>query len=356
LLDDGMTAASGSTEAGTEAQNAYTVALQEGAAELAEQIRLEDALAKRRADATAGLRSIEAAAEAEVATQAEAIQAAYDARIAKIRELARETVDLDAVADATAAAEVARATALADLAEQTQERAKQAHEQALMDAEALRAAYASTLMGVTKAADAAFSVYSDTHAQTAAALHRKLTEGAEDMTDAERKEIEKRLAEQRRAALAGFRAAQAVQIAQAEMAAALSAVEAYASLVGIPLAGPVLAAAAAASAIAFGLAQAAAIAAQPTPVFHVGGMVDDVPATLQRGEAILSRRGRAIIGDEMIEAANRGTQPATMPQRVQALVVYQHRAFAAFLRDFAAGGGLLDLMPARSTPIAHRVR
>ena len=88
--------------------------------------------------------------------------------------------------------------------------------------------------------------------------------------------------------------------------------------------------------------------------FHMGGIVDDVPATLQRGEAILTRRGRATIGDDTIAAANRGT--AQQEQVIRVETVYQHKAFRPFFRDFATAGGLAQYLPERGRPVGHRMR
>ena len=180
----------------------------------------------------------------------------------------------------------------------------------------------------------------------------------ESMTAFERAQLEARAGEHRRKALAAFQASKAVAVAQAQISAALAAILAYTSIVGTPFGGLVLAPIAAGAALAFGLAQSVAIAAQPPPAFHSGGFTDDVPTTLLRGEAVLSRRGRATIGDDMIEAANRGTtRPMGGGDRaINPQIVYQHRAFAPFLRDFAAAGGLAPYLPPRQAPIAHRIR
>lgn len=92
------------------------------------------------------------------------------------------------------------------------------------------------------------------------------------------------------------KAAQALQIVAATAATYSSAVKAYDSTIGIPVAGPFLAPVAAAAAIAAGLANVAQIKAQ---TFHTGGTVgpngqklrsDEVPAILQTGERVLSRQ------------------------------------------------------------------
>lgn len=89
-----------------------------------------------------------------------------------------------------------------------------------------------------------------------------------------------------------FRTQQAISIAQAMMNTYLAATKALAE--GGPVAGPFLAGAI----TAIGLAQVATIASQK-PKFHDGGYVhgtqlsNEVSATLQTGEGVLSRRGMA---------------------------------------------------------------
>ena len=71
----------------------------------------------------------------------------------------------------------------------------------------------------------------------------------------------------------GFAIYKAAAIAQAVIGTYSSAVKAYESLAGIPVVGPVLGAAAAATAVAFGLQQVAAIRAQQPPGRALGGTV-----------------------------------------------------------------------------------
>lgn len=86
-----------------------------------------------------------------------------------------------------------------------------------------------------------------------------------------------------------------------------AAMAAYASAAAIPVVGFVLGPAAAAAAVAFGMAQVAAIASAQVPTMHTGGPVtmtaadrrglapDEVHRVLQTGEGVLSRRGMAAL-------------------------------------------------------------
>ena len=359
MLVDEVGEAKDRTDAAAKAQRDYAAAVSEAAAEINETAKLERARSEGHAAAIAALRDLEAAALASTQSDTDKINATYDARIAKIRELATVTGDLDAIQGATAAAETERQAALSDLDAKRATQQLATNQQSIEDAQRLGAAYAQTTGMVLDAGAAAFGTYVEIQANAAAALEADMEARGESMTAFERAQLEARAGEHKRKALAAFQASKAVAIAQAEISAALAAIQAYTSIVGIPFGGLVLAPIAAAAALAFGLAQSVAIAAQPPPAFHSGGFTDDVPTTLLRGEAVLSRRGRATIGDDMIEAANRGTRGASAGSAggtMNAQIVYQHRAFAPFLRDFAAAGGLAPYLPPRQAPIAHRIR
>jgi len=91
----------------------------------------------------------------------------------------------------------------------------------------------------------------------------------------------------------GAKAAKAFAIVQATIDTYASAVAAYKAVVGIPVVGPALATAAAAGAIAAGLAQVAAIKAQK---YQMGGIVggssyggDQINAKLNSGEMVLNQ-------------------------------------------------------------------
>ena len=86
----------------------------------------------------------------------------------------------------------------------------------------------------------------------------------------------------------------AAQIVQITISTAQAAISAFSSLVGIPVVGPALGAAAAAVAAAFGATQIALVASQPNPyqkgTLNVEGPIkhkDSVHAILQPGEAVI---------------------------------------------------------------------
>ena len=123
--------------------------------------------------------------------------------------------------------------------------------------------------------------------------------------------------------MAAFIVQKAVSLSQAAVATALAVITALAT--GGP-AGPALAVAAG---IAGGIS-IAAIAAEPPPSFHSGGMVsagapDEITARLLRSEAVLSPQGVAAAGGEDgVRDLNRGaggSQPVVSVLQVRSRVV-----------------------------------
>jgi hypothetical protein len=122
---------------------------------------------------------------------------------------------------------------------------------------------------------------------------------------------------------AGFAVWKASALAQIAVSTITASMRAIAELG--PIAGPISAALIAAT----GAVAAGEVAAEQ-PTFHMGGSnnrVDEVNATLQRGETVLTARGTA----EIVSAINRGQMGGGGggPQ----IQVYEHRAFGRFIRD-----------------------
>tara|TARA_A200000159_G_scaffold162979_1_gene188065 strand:- start:17431 stop:20355 length:2925 start_codon:yes stop_codon:yes gene_type:complete len=110
---------------------------------------------------------------------------------------------------------------------------------------------------------------------------------------------------------AALKAQKAISIAQATVKTYESATSAYASMAGIPVVGPALGVAAAAGAIAAGLANVAAIATSPTSVgsYATGGIVpgssysgDSLTANVNSAEMILNRQQQS----QLFNMANGG--------------------------------------------------
>lgn len=155
--------------------------------------------------------------------------------------------------------------------------------------------------------------------------------------DAGKKNIDTSTKAGKRAAMAQWRTEKGVHMAAAGILMALGIARAAASLPPPANAIPI------ATAAITGAANVAAVAAAPAPKFHAGGLVqapDEVHAVLQTGEAVLSRTGRAALGDEAIQRANSG-RDAAPPIRVIAETHYRHQSFDRFITDNLLRGGPL---------------
>lgn len=181
----------------------------------------------------------------------------------------------------------------ADLIEQYNQEAKDSHREAMAE---VAANIADTFMS-------SVNTYANSLEQIARATSDRLSDEANNLTEAERAQLERRLEAQKKAATTGFRIQQAAEIAQATMSTVKGATEAFnsvfatvpypANLVLAPITAGVVAAA--------GAAQVAAIASQAPPKFHVGSVgatsgesgSGEFLAVLQGGEGIVPRSAMA---------------------------------------------------------------
>lgn len=211
-------------------------------------------------------------------------------------------------------------------------------------------------------------------ALTGAALTRAYLEGkvgAEELSEAQQAQLEANLkaeearlkqieAAQREAAIKAFNAQKATAISSTIIAGALAVVQALAQLG--PIAGAV-------AGIAIGATTGAAVAtiAAEEPAFHSGGFVDAVAAgsrgpvgyapderstRLQTGEAVLSRQGRAALGDDTIRRANRGESAAPVVNVTQ---VYDGQIIGQVVQDQIKSSSALRRSIATTRP-GHRQR
>lgn len=167
-------------------------------------------------------------------------------------------------------------------------------------------------------------------------------------------------AAQRQAAMKAFAAQKATAISSALINGAIGVTAALPTLATNPIAGTALIA-------AIGVltgTQVATIAAEQ-PTFHSGGFVDavaagaapgrsyapdEVGAKLQTGEAVLSRVGRSVLGDETIRRANRGEGAAPVVNVTQ---VYDGQVIGRVVQDQLKTSSALRQSVATSRP-GHR--
>jgi glycerol-3-phosphate cytidylyltransferase-like family protein len=295
-----------------------------------------------------GIRELQAAQLA-TATEEERIIAAGEERLRQLDELSLKTRYLALTSEEAAAVEVqaeaARAAARQATAAQLDAIEQDAFEKrmAMLDEERTKREEADAAIietqreAVTQGmalVSEALASSADNQAEVLANLEAQLAAGEDSMTQSQKQALKERIAAQRQAAMQAFEINKIAKLAEATINTAAAITQALAS------APPPANLIAAGIAGAAGATQVAAIAGAQ-PAFHSGGMVpDEVPARLVTGEAVLSRVGRSMIGDEQIRAANAGMAP---PTKVVAINQYRHQVFRPFIRDhLRMGGDLTD--------------
>ena len=339
------------TERGTRATKKHSEAVKDEAEAIDESLLMFQELAKRVNDYTAGMEELSSISQyflsdeerltLEYAKQKEEIraltteletlatteemrqEAAIQGSIAlaaaekkysdEVQKLRDEAAEERAKADAE---EEARIKDLLDKARaEAEERDALRRQQAQAAAEAIGQIVSTVTDGIERSADEA--------ASTLASMEGDLAANRDQMTEAERQALKERIETQRQQARKQFEIAKLGRIAEATIATAASVANALATP---PAPNLLLAGLAGAT----GAAQLAAIASVQ-PAFHSGGMVpDETQARLLTGEAVLSRTGRNMIGDQQINRANAGM---SQPVQVVAVQQYRHRVFNEFVKD-----------------------
>lgn len=290
--------------------------------------------AEREALAVAATESAKETATAQAVAARSATDAAYYAELDKLR------ADDAAKAEAAAQAEIDKADA-ARAAELDARRAiaQQSADLAIQGIEA-----------VAKANDDASQRESD----TADSLQAQLVAGDAYYTDAQKKELQKRIEEHRKAARAAFATAKAARIAEATITTAMAVVNALND--GLATGGPaglvVGPVAAAAAGVAGGI-QIAAIAAEQ-PSFHQGYAPDERSARVLTSEAVLSPAATAALGSGNIAAANAGIMGGG--RQASTPVVFRHQTFRPFIKDFLTQPSALSTALNAGKIVGHRAR
>lgn len=247
----------------------------------------------------------------------------YRRRLAQIAELERVSGD-------HINADVARATSrlefekrLADLRERNAaktaahenrlaQQTERARQQAMQESMDLAGQLAST---VSAGASATY----DRQVENLARLQDYQARSSEYLTEHQKKQLDERVKDQRRAAANAFNASQAAAAAEAAVQTALAVSKALAA------APPPFNFVLAGTALAGGLAQQAAIQ-RAQPAFHQGGEVlapDEQQAVVRAREFVLNPTGREMMGDDALERANAGQSPRGGGE-VVAVSVYKH--------------------------------
>lgn len=317
------------------------------AARNAVQAGIEDLNEAARASADAQLTG-EARVQAALMKTIATIEAKKTALL--IADAAGDTGQGESIQEAALNAEVeATADAMAQIRKIREEEARKQSEEARKAIAEQRALQKSVLTAVEDGlgqAAAGFDSLYENRAATVAKLEDQLARSEEYLTENQKAELEKRIELQQTAARRAFEISKAFKIAQAVVATYTAANEALASApypVNLINAGVVIGA---------GLVNVATISAQQ-PSFHRGGTVDEIPVTALRGEAFLSRQGRAAIGDDAINAANAGKTGGSGAYVYQ---VYGGRIWDRVSIDNIRRGGRFDgyVRKQRTAPYGHR--
>jgi hypothetical protein len=185
-------------------------------------------------------------------------------------------------------------------------------------------------------------------------LQAQLIAGDSYYTDSQKKELQKRIEDHRRAARAAFATAKAARIAEATITTAMAVVNALND--GLATGGPagliVGPVAAAAAGVAGGI-QIAAIAAEQ-PSFHQGYAPDERNARVLTSEAVLSPAATAALGSGNIAAANAGIMGGG--RQASTPVVFRHQTFRPFIKDFLTQPSALSTALNAGKIVGHRAR
>ena len=291
--------------------------------------------------------------DAIAAAQTEAVN---QAKAAGIDAVAAERV---AAGEASAAQEAVWGEyymELDQLREQDLEKQKAAHERrAKMEEDAQRASMETAMASLQLAGEGAGLVASGLGATYDASLenaqrliaHQAAIE--KHLTEEQRKELNQRVKDQKKAARTAFEAYKAAQFAQATIGIAsafISALDDAPVPANFVLAGLTAAA---------GLAQLGAITSAQ-PAFHSGGALDLAPdemsITARKKEYMLNPQGRAMYGDDALDRANAGISPQPA---VYAVSVYKHtRQVDRWKSDGLAAGDPIARAIQEGKIVGHR--
>ena len=185
-------------------------------------------------------------------------------------------------------------------------------------------------------------------------LQAQLQAGDAYYTDSQKAELQKRIAEHRKAAMTAFGISKAARIAEATITTAMAVVNALND--GLSVGGPaglILGPVSAAAAGIAGGIQIAAIAAEQ-PSFHQGYAPDERSARVLTSEAVLSPAATAALGSGNIAAANAGIMGGG--RQASTPVVFRHQTFRPFIKDFLTQPSALSSALNAGKIVGHRAR
>tara|TARA_R100000654_G_scaffold28856_2_gene53454 strand:+ start:487 stop:2505 length:2019 start_codon:yes stop_codon:yes gene_type:complete len=226
---------------------------------------------------------------------------------------------------------------------------KRMHEERISQLADERAASRETY----QAAAADYQLSRDSMTATERAAQEAYLSALAQSESAKRKQLRDIEREERKAAMTSYRKEQALQLTQIAIDAARNAVSLTAAFA---FAGPLAPVLAAGVAAAQGVTAAQIVSSEPPPVFHFGtsaagasmqrpaGIVGaEVPAVLEQGEGVISRRGMAAPGmAELVQMVNDGRAPAERSSisdtEADMLAQRLNRPYAPHIRGRAEAG------------------
>ena len=233
---------------------------------------------------------------------------------------------------------------LAALDEQTAKDAVAADDEAtkarMENAKLLADAVAGYAVQGLEAMSAGFEKSYQASVSTAKSLTDQLIAGDQMYTNAQKRELMRRISDQQKQAKEAFAISKAAKLAQAAITTAMAVINALND--GLSVGGPAGLIIGPAAAIAAGVAggvQIAAIAAEQ-PSFHSGKSPDEMQATILKKEAVLNSTAAAALGSRQIERMNNGQMQVQQPTG-PAPIVLGHRVFEAGLKRSMESAGVL---------------
>lgn len=264
-------------------------------------------------------------------------EAEHKASLQKINDLYNEAIAASSTPEAYETANAAKNEAIAASNIEFQAKKDDIEKKSVEDTKATTDQVIKDDQAATNEKIASQSLYFDAASNMQSAIV-SLTSKQYDTTTAEGK----------KAALKQWKIQHAAAVAQVLASAILGV--AQSAQIGYPQNIPGIIAS-----VAQGAASTAAILSTPAPKFHMGSSrVDEVNATLQRGEAVVTSQAMSKAGmREAVQSANAGYDVSGGRQNAQP-VQYLHKVYNEFIRDNIKVGSPLTNRIDKNTKVGHR--
>ncbi len=226
--------------------------------------------------------------------------------------------------------------------------------------EARVSASANATNQILSGVDALAQYEYQTRTSNARQIEDQLADTESELTDSQRKELETRLALEKKQAKRSFNLSKALSIAQIAISTAEASMAAFAQ--GMKIGGPIGAAALVAATLAVGGLQTALVAKQKLPTAHRGQVPLDGAAADERltlvtdEEGVLTQQGvRSVGGPAGVAALNAG-QSAGMGGSVMVNLNLNNRTMQTVVAEASRGPGPARNAMRRDNPVGQRRR